>query len=258
MKLYFKYFSIALRCQMQHKASFWMSLAGQFLTSFSAFLSIYFLMSIINSVNGFSFSEVLICYSVVLMSISLAECFFRGFDAFAGMLGGGEFDRIMVRPRGLIFQVIGSKIDLTRLGRLFQAIAVFVYALYTCEIAWELEKVIVLVLMILSGTAVFAGLFVIYAALCFFTTESLEFMNIFTDGGREFGRYPFGIYGEDILRFLTFCVPLALFQYYPLLYLLGRSDLLLHKLSPIFAFLFLIPCYFIWRIGVRHYKSTGS
>jgi ABC-2 type transport system permease protein len=83
-------------------------------------------------------------------------------------------------------------------------------------------------------------------------------MNIFTDGGREFGRYPFGIYGDGILKFLTFCVPLALFQYYPLLFLLGKSDLLLHKFSPLFAFLFLIPCYLIWRIGVRHYKSTGS
>lgn len=258
MKLYFKYFSIALRSQMEHKLSFWMSLIGQFLTSFSAFLSIYFLMSIINSVNGFSFSEVLICYSVVLMSISFAECFFRGFDAFAGMLGGGEFDRIMVRPRGLIFQVIGSKIDFTRLGRLFQAIAVFIYALCTCNIDWDGEKIFVIILMIISGTAVFAGLFIIYAALCFFTTESLEFMNIFTDGGREFGRYPFGIYGDGILKFLTFCVPLALFQYYPLLFLLGKSDLLLHKFSPLFAFLFLIPCYLIWRIGVRHYKSTGS
>lgn len=29
------------------------------------------------------------------------------------------------------------------------------------------------------------GLFIVYAALCFFTTEGLEVMNIFTDGGRE-------------------------------------------------------------------------
>jgi ABC-2 type transport system permease protein len=27
---------------------------------------------------------------------------------------------------------------------------------------------------------------------------------------------------------------------------------------PILGCLFLIPCYLLWRCGVRHYKSTGS
>lgn len=72
----------------------------------------------------------------------------------------------------------------------------------------------------------------IYASLCFYTTEGLEFMNIFTDGGREFGRYPFRVYGEGVLKFFTYIIPLALFQYYPLLFLLGRSSNRLLMLCP--------------------------
>lgn len=90
-------------------------------------------------------------------------------------------------------------------------------------IRWTIQGVLLLLFMILCGIFLFMGLYIIYATLCFFTIEGLEFMNIFTDGGREFGRYPAGIYGSSILKFLTFIVPLACFQYYPLLILLGKA-----------------------------------
>ena len=97
MKLYFRYFSIHLRSTMQYKVSFFLTLAGQFLTSFSSLLGIWFLFDRFHSVDGFRFEEVLICFSTVLMGFSLAEWFFRGFDAFKGVISNGEFDRIMVQ-----------------------------------------------------------------------------------------------------------------------------------------------------------------
>ena len=164
----------------------------------------------------------------------------------------------MVRPRNEIFQVLASRIDFSRIGRLIQAIIIFIYAIPASRITWTFDKILTLILMIIGGVVIFSGLFLVYAALCFFTTEGLEVINIFTDGGREFGRYPLSIYGEGILKFFTYVVPLALFQYYPLLYLTGRSEKLLYMLLPVIGFLFIIPCYIFWRVGVRHYKSTGS
>ena len=112
--------------------------------------------------------------------------------------------------------------------------------------------------MLIGGTAVFTALFLIYAALCFFTLESLEIMNIFTDGAREFGKYPMGVYGEKMLLFTTFFIPYALIQYYPLLYILGRSTNRLLMFLPLLACWFLIPALLFWKFGVRHYKSSGS
>ena len=111
--------------------------------------------------------------------------------------------------------------------------------------------------MIAGGTALFSGLFLIYAAICFFTLEGLEFMNVFTDGAREHGKYPFDIYGKRFLLIVTFLIPYACIQYYPLLFLLGRGKDW-YAILPLAGFLFLIPCYALWRIGVRHYQSTGS
>ncbi len=258
MKLYLKFVAMQLKCQMQYKTSFVMTALGQFLTSFTAFLSVLFLFNRFHSVQDYSFSEVLICFSVMLTSFSLTECFVRGFDIFPRLIRSGNLDRILVRPRSEIFQVLTSTIEFSRIGRLLQAIAVLVYAVPTSGVVWTSDKVLAVILMLLGGVAVFSALFILYAGFSFFTIEGLEFMNIFTDGSREFGMYPLSVYGEGVLKFYTYCIPIALFQYYPFLYLVGRSDDVRLIFLPLLGFLFLIPCYAFFRFGLRRYKSTGS
>lgn len=258
MKLYLRYLSIHVRSQMQYKSSFLMLCLGQFLVSFSAFLGMYFLFSRFHQVAGFTLPEVMLCFSTVLMAFSLAECFARGFDTFASVLGDGTFDRILLRPRSAILQVLGQKIEISRIGRFAQALIMLAYALPMSGVTWTAGRVATLLYMIAGGMVMFASLFMVYAALCFFTTEGLEVMNILTDGGREFGSYPVVIYGRAMLGFFTCVVPLAMFQYYPLLFLLGRTQSVLYALAPTACFAFALPCYGLFRLGMRHYKSTGS
>ncbi len=258
MRLYIRYLSIIFRSQMQYKASFFLTAIGQFLTSASMFIGMYFMFERFNSVEGFTFGEALLCLGVVLAAFSLAECFVRGFDVFGGIVSRGEFDRIMVRPRNEMLQVLASRIEFTRIGRFLQAVLIFAYAIPNSGVNWTPAKILTLALMLIGGVFLFAGLFVIYASFCFFTIEGLEFMNVFTDGGREIGKYPLSIYGKGTLKFFTYFVPLALVQYYPLMFLLGRSDSVLYALAPLAGVLFLVPCYLFWRFGIRHYKSSGS
>ncbi len=85
----------------------------------------------------------------------------------------------------------------------------------------------------------FAAIYLIFASICFFTLEGLEFMNVFTDGAREYGKYPIGIYGKTLLTICTYLVPFALFQYYPFYILRER------RLIPGTAF-FLWPPVSFW------------
>lgn len=257
-RVYRHYVSIVVRGMMQYKTSFLFTSLGQFLVSFNVFLGIYFLFQRFHQVKGYGYSEVLLCYAIVLMQFSLAEMWARGFDSFSSLVRSGEFDRVLVRPQGEILQVLGSRFELTRLGRMLQAVIMLVYALCTAEIRWTAGKVCTMLFMLVGGTAVFSGLFLLYAALCFFTMEGLEFMNVLTDGAREYGKYPLDIYGRRILLLTTAVVPYTLVQYYPLQYILGRTASPAYIFLPLLAVLFLLPCYGLWRFGVRHYKSSGS
>lgn len=256
--LYLHYISINIRSAMQYKLSFFLNATGQFLVSFNVFLGVFFLFQRFSQVKGFTFSEVLLCFSIMLLEFSLAEMTARGFDCFSHMVRTGSFDRVLVRPQSLIVQVLGSRFELTRIGRMLQALVMFVYGITKSNVHWTPAKIFTVVFMLIGGTALFSGIFLIYAAFCFFTLEGLEFMNVLTDGAREYGKYPIGIYGKKMLLFTTFVVPYALVQYYPLLYLLDRRTSLFYVFLPLLALLFLLPCYGFWRFGVRHYKSSGS
>lgn len=258
LKLYKHYISINIRSMMQYKTSFFLTTIGQFLVSFNVFLGVFFMFQRFSNIEGFTYSEVLLCFSIMLLEFSLAEMYARGFDAFPSMVRTGSFDRVLVRPQSEILQVLGSKFELTRFGRMLQAIVMFIYGVVKSNIAWTTSKVVTVIFMLIGGTALFTGIFLIYAALCFFTLDSLEFMNVLTDGAREYGKYPVGVYGKRMLQFCTFIVPYALVQYYPLLYLLDRKTDSFYIFLPLLAILFLLPSYLLWRFGVRHYKSSGS
>lgn len=259
IKLYFHYVSLHIRTAMQYKSSFWMVTVGQTLNLLSALAAVWLLMDRFGQVEGYSAEEIFFCFGLVNLAFGLAEFFFRGFDTFSRIVRQGEFDRILVRPRNEIFQVLTSKMDVSRSwSKLVEGTIVIVVSLAFCGIAWDPLRIAGVIFLVLGGMAYFAGLFLIYAAFCFFTLEGLEFMNVFTDGGREFGAYPLAIYGKGMLTAFTFVLPMACFQYYPFLYLSGRSDNPWLLLTPLACFAFLLPCYAFWRFGVRKYKSSGS
>lgn len=258
MKLYLNFLAMNLKSQMQYRVSFLLTTVGQFITAFTSYFGLYFIFTRVSAIDDFTYEQVLLCFSVTMTAFALGELAGAGFAVFPRLLGNGEFDRALVRPRNVILQVLVPNMDFTRLGLMIQAVLVLFYAVPNSGIVWNWQKVLTLVLMILCGSALFFGLFLIKAACSFFTLGSPEFMNIFTYGSRQFGRFPFSVYGKGVLKFLTYVVPLALFQYYPLLYLLDRAGASYFVLIPLAGLLFLIPCFAFYRYGLSRYQSTGS
>lgn len=258
LKLYGKYFSIHLKSAMQFKGSFFATVLGSFFTSFSVFLGIFFMFQRFHTVADFSYQEVLLCYGIMLMGFSVAQMFASGFKVFDTMIANGEFDRVLCRPRNEIFQVLAYRVDFVRIGQLLQGIVMLVYGLLSCHVDWNFLRVLTVIFMIIGGMVLFSAIFLLDGAFAFFTLKGLEFMNVFSYGAIEHGKYPIGIYGKGMLAFCTFVVPYALIQYYPLLYVLGRSHNPVNIFLPLIACLFVAPCWLFWRFGVRHYKSTGS
>lgn len=258
MRLYLSHVMIHLRSIMGYKSSFVLSFIGQLIISLSMFLGTYFLFLRFPTVAEYSFPEVLLCFSLVMMQYSLAEVFARGFDTFPSMIKSGSFDRVLVRPRSEILQVLCSKFELARIGKSLQGFVTLIYAMTHIDMVWTLDKLLTVILMLVGGTCLYIGLFIVYAGVTFFTIEGLEFMNIFTDGAKEFGKYPYDIYGSKVLGFTTFLIPYALTQYYPLTYILGETNKTWFMLLPIVGVIYLIPCCMFFKYGVTKYRSTGS
>ncbi len=257
IKLYCRYASASLRSQMQYRISFVCQTLGQFLVTGIDFVAIWALFDRFGRLRDWRLAEVALFYGMVHVGFAMADATSRGFDTFAGMVRSGDFDRLLLRPRTTALQLAAKTVELRRIGRLGQGLAVLVYALVTLPIDWTPAKVTLLVGAVLGTSCLFYGLIILQATLAFWTTETLEILNTVTYGGTEAASYPLSIYRDWFRKFFTYVVPLACVNYFPALVLLGRGGAF-GWLSPLIGPAFLLVALPVWRFGVRHYRSTGS
>lgn len=263
IRLYLRYIGVSVRSQMQYKASFAMSSIGGFISNLLEFVGVMALFARFGSLKGWTLPEAALLYGMVSLSFALAEAAGRGFDIFPSMVKSGDFDRLLVRPRGTVLQLLGQEFQLMRVGRFTQGLMVLSWAACKLGGIWTPAKAMLVVSSVIGGTCMFAGLFVIQATIAFWTVESLEIMNTMTYGGVETAQYPLSIYAPWFRRFFTFIVPLACINFFPSMAILGRAGAygiptLACWLAPLVGALFLLVTLQGWKIGVRHYRSTGS
>ena len=86
--------------------------------------------------------------------------------------------------------------------------------------------------------------------------------NVITYGGVQAAQYPLSLYNGWLRGLLTFVVPLATINYFPIRAILSLDSTvqgtIIAWISPLAGIAFLVVCLQFWRIGVRHYTSTGS
>ena len=117
-KLYLRYVTLSIRGQMQYRASFVMLTLGHFAITAVEFLAIWVLFERFGALRGWSLAEVALFYGIVNIAFALSEAFARGFDTFPGMVKIGEFDRVLLRPRSTVLQLLGRELQLLRVGRI--------------------------------------------------------------------------------------------------------------------------------------------
>lgn len=261
--LYWRYVRVSLHGQMQYRAAFLMQSFGQFLVSIIEFLGIWVLFARFGSLRGWTLAEVAFLYGMVNTTWAVTDATSRGFDVFGNTVKMGDFDRILLRPRSTILQLAGYEMTLRRIGRFLQGFIVLIWAIGALDIAWSPGKVVLFLTAFVGGYCLFYGLLIIQATFCFWTTEALEIMNVFTYGGLETARYPMSIYGRNFRRVFTYVIPLACVTYFPATVILDKPDPLgfpmwFPWIAPSFGVAFLAVSLAIWRFGVRHYQSTGS
>jgi len=258
IKIYIESFKMELKCLLEYKSSLILNFISQIGIFFTYYFLIIALFQKFDNISGFGMYEVLLCFSIIHFGFAFNEVFFRGVDKFEEFIVDGSLDRFLLRPQNILFQVISSKMDIMKFTRLIQSIIIMIIAIVNLKIECNLLNIYIIVMMIISSVLIFFALFLLMASYCFITIQGLEVKNLVTDGGKHMAQYPIGIFKKGFIFIFTFIIPYASVNYYPLLYLLDKSDNILYLLSPILVFLFLIPAFLSFNIGLKHYESTGS
>lgn len=261
--VYRRLVALSMRAQMQYRASFLIQTASHLLVTATEIVAIWALFDRFGSLRGWTLPEVALFYGLVNAVFSISDASTRGFDVFDRLVKSGDFDRMLLRPRTTVLQLMGYELRLTRIGRTIQGAAVLAWALWALQLDWSAGRIGLFLAAAAGGVCLFNGLFIFQATVAFWTVESLEVMNTMTYGGVETAQFPLAIYQKWFRTFFIFVVPLGCVTYFPITGVLGRPDPLgstplVQWLSPLAGVIFLVIALQAWRVGVRHYTSTGS
>jgi ABC-2 type transport system permease protein len=250
-----------VRASMAYPASFWMLAVAGFVMTGLDFAAILVIFGRVDALGGFTLHEVAFLYAGTGLGIAFGDFVVGRVERLGTMIRMGRLDTMMTKPVPLLVQVLADEFALRRLSRIAQAGLVFAWAAVWVE--WTPARAAVAALMVVCGSLIFSGLFVSLATVQFWTVDSAETASAFTYGGNALTQYPLTIYPSEVVKVLTFVVPIAFVNWYPSLYVLGRPDPFglpswLQFAAPLVAALVVAATALVWRTGVRHYRSTGS
>jgi ABC-2 type transport system permease protein len=263
LAIYRRLVGARIRGQLQYRLSFALNLLGAALISFLDFAAILVLFERVDALGEWSVAEVAFLYAIASVSFGLTDLVIGHLDLLPRMIREGEFDLVLVRPLGSLFQVVASDFSLRRLGKVIQGLAVLAVTLPYLDVAWTAGRAGMVVVAVVAGAVIYAGVWIAFVTVAFWLVDSVEVANAFTYGGQFLAQYPVNIFGPWLRRLVVFVVPIGFVAYFPALYVLGKEDELglpggLRFASPLVAAVTCVAAGLVWRVAVRHYRSTGS
>ena len=251
------------RAAWQYPTSLLLLTVGQAMAMTLDVLAIVVIFANTDELGGFSAAEVLFLYATTSTSFAIADTLLGTVERLGRHIRSGAFDVMLLRPVSALVQVAADTFSPRRLGKLVPALAAPALSLTSLDTEWTGGRILMVPVMIICGTLIYCGIWVLGASYQFVAADAAEAMNVTTYGGNYVTQYPLTVFSSEWVRALTWVVPLAFVNWYPALYVFGRPDPhgypnAMQFASPIAAMLALIAAGFAWKAGVRHYRSTGS
>ncbi|MEU5509404.1 ABC transporter permease [Streptomyces fungicidicus] len=252
-----------VRSGMTYRTSFVFTVFGNLLMTGLDFVSILLMFSHVDSLGGWSLPEIALLYGLSATAFGVADMLLGSMDVLGSRMRDGSFDVLLVRPAPVLAQVGADRFAVRRLGRVTQGALVLGWALVSVDVDWSVPKVLLVPVMLVSGAAIFSAVFVAGAAFQIFAQDAAEVQNAFTYGGTTLLQYPPTVFGKDLVRGVTFMLPLAFVNWVPAAYVLDRPYPVglpgwAAFASPLVAVGCCLLAGLAWRTGLRSYRSTGS
>lgn len=251
------------RAAWQYRASLLLTGTAQMLGASLDLAALLVMYSQVTTLAGFTLPQTLYLYGTTRLAFALSDVIASGMETLSDSLRLGTFDVMLIRPVGTLAQVLADQFTPKRFGKLIPSTATLVWAAQALPITWTPLKAMVCVGTVVCGTVIYCALWVLTNSISFVATDARESANVITYGGELITEFPFAIYQRSLALLMTFAIPLAFVTWEPSLYVLGRRDPLglpgfLSFAPPVVALLLSLLAALVWRVAVRHYRSTGS
>ncbi|MBR5109809.1 MAG: ABC-2 family transporter protein [Clostridia bacterium] len=263
IKLYLRSMGMLLKSQLQYPASFFMQTLAQLVMEGGEMLAVILIVDRFERLNQWMPGDLFFFFGVMSVTFYLTECFGRGVTgSFPSMVRSGQLDTLLLRPRGVLTQVLCSAIDPRRVACIAVGTAALVMGSRMSAIQWTFLKGLALAEAVLLGGLLVLGLFLIEAVFCIHSVKSVELVNAITYGGRSACQYPIDIFPRPLRVLFTVIAPFALTLHVPAAYILGKPlygwPAWTAFATPLAGAVTFGVMYLVFQRAMRFYRSTGS
>lgn len=259
--LYLQSVRAALRAKMQYKTDFVVGALFYGLLTVADFLMLAAILTRFPRVGGWDVYEVGLLYGMSWIAMGLYRTFASELHDFERYLIRGEFDGLLLRPWPTLLTLLGRNVEPARLGAVLQGAVILGISAKRLLQTGTLDAfgLVYVVAASIVGTLIPFGLSLITAAVGFWVIR-IDELTVFTMYAPvTASQYPLTVYPRWLRALLTSVLPVGFINFVPVQYLLGKSaDPRVLWLSPLVAIGFCVLGYVVWRIGERHYHSTGT
>lgn len=241
-----------------------MRMLAKFFGWSTGFIMISILLSRFKSIGDWNTYEVMLLYALDVISYSIAATFLMGpFGYLASSIHQGAFDEVLTRPVNPLAYYVCRKISAGYTSNYVICIIILGICFANLGIKLNYINLLMLALTIIGASLIQGAAFMITSIPAFWLIKSDSFRSLFYTNLTGFLQYPLSIYNKAIQFLLTFILPYAFINFYPVQFFLNKNDFLMFNpmfqyLTPVIGIvLFAFACWF-WKFGINHYKSTGS
>jgi len=262
IKLYIAFAKVQFLTQLEYRGAYFVRTLSKVLSFGAGFAMIAILLTRFQIMGSWSVYEVLFMYALNMLAYSISSTFMiMPFRGLSDQILNGSIDSILTKPLNPMFYLICQNVSAGYTSNYVIGAGIIAISIAQLGIQLTLVKILFLFLTIISGSLIYAALYVIVGTPAFWLTKNNALITAFYSIS-SFADYPISIYAVSIQALLTFVIPVAFINFYPAQLFLSNTGTMFSPvflyLAPLVAALMCVIAYGFWNIGLNAYKSSGS
>lgn len=247
-----------MKTKLTYRADFWVEVLSDLMFSMMNLIFIFVVFQHTPALGDWTEAEVVFVYGYFMIPSAVFGTFFNLWNFGDRYIAKGEMDRVLTRPAHSLVQIMLENVDPPSMIGAFVGVAIMGSAWSTMDLPFAWYDPLVLILMVLGSTLIYAGLYTILAAVSFYSDAPTGIVPLMYNI-QNYGRYPVQIYNKGIRFLLTWLLPFAFVGVYPAQFFLNRhQDLTMSLLTPAVGLVVGTLGLLFWNRGVRRYRGAGS
>ena len=138
ISLYYHYCKTSIKAWFQYRVDAFLRIFAVMARESTAVIVMYITFLNFDNIGGWTIYELLFLYSFMFLTYGIFIIFFTGLRDFQYLVIQGDLDKLLIRPRGVLFQVLASNSDwFAALGHGTLGVMIFIYSSSKINIQWN-------------------------------------------------------------------------------------------------------------------------